>query len=246
MTFLLDCATVKTWKQVLMARPWRSLGDLSLQNATVLKRVGSDLVPSGSMQMQLPPPAAYRRGRCMRGSKNNGPADQVWDIDVSLSKPHRIQSISANLASFLQYTPDQLSGRSISILEGPETNSMALRAAIKSSQHSVFSVLPVMLYSRNGTAVKMEVECRPNAFVDCWCRLRIRPAGAQSRGAMDADARSAVAYSTESEARLRYRRQSRFRTGLEIQHVLRLLDVRASTSADAASNHRAWCMVVNE
>lgn len=170
-----------------MARPWRSLGDLSLQNATVLKRVGSDLVPSGSMQTQLPPPAAYRRGRCMRGSKNNGPADQVWDIDVSLSKPHRIQSISANLASFLQYTPDQLSGRSISILEGPETNSMALRAAIKSSQHSVFSVLPVMLYSRNGTAVKMEVECRPNAFVDCWCRLRIRPAGAQSRGAMEAD-----------------------------------------------------------
>ena len=228
MEYLLpSSALVMRWKQVLLARPWRSLGDLPLHTAdTDLENPCSRQPVHIASGIQLPPPTAFKRCCAARCPSKAGTDPSVLNLDVSLSKPYRIQSISADLAALLRFTPDQLSGRSLCVLQGPETDPTGLCSAIKAAHHLVSTVQSIVLYSRDGRALKLDVEFRPmmDGLSTCGCRMRIRPAEADHpRGNIDAGAHSWAAPErrrNEKELRTRYKAEHRFRTGLEIQRTL--------------------------
>ena len=172
-------------------------------------------------RVEMPKPKAFKQST-FKALKSPGCYSRLppsWTVDVSIATPHLIQNISPELLAALKYKPAEVSNRSISMLQGPDTNFAAIRAAIKAVDMLVPTTLPLVVYSRDGAANHMIVECRPIMGADykpCGCRIRMRtpsPPGSQ-------ELRNAPVLAEDLPLRRLFRSQDRLRTGLAIQMAL--------------------------
>ena len=224
--FMLGSAETKRWNQIFQSRPWKSLCALSIEAAE-----DKDLANLESMakrsRRSLPASMEDARITLPEPKVLTNEIAQVYQsylstltVDVSILTPHLIQNISPELLKTLQYMPAEVSNRSISMLQGPDTNFAAIRAAIKAVDRLESTDLPLVVYSRDGAAHSMNVECRPVLGADhkpCGCQIRMVPLASPGAGR---DLRSNSAPTAEALLRRLYRSQDRFRTGLSIQQDL--------------------------
>ena len=125
----------------------------------------------------MPPPMSFKSYIKHRSELAQSKAKTLRSaIIVSPSKPHSILSISEGIADFLHFTRDELSGRTIRVLQGPKSNPTALDAAIKASVIDGVKRVPFVFYSSSGAECEAIVNCAPlfeeNAKI-CGCTLEI-------------------------------------------------------------------------
>jgi PAS domain S-box-containing protein len=91
-------------------------------------------------------------------------------IIVSLESPHIIMTSDLSLVDLLGYTAAEAVGRSIKLLLGPMTDSVAMHAAIKNASFDKSNTTHAVLYERSGQCRDMLVTCSPHR--DPWGVLR--------------------------------------------------------------------------
>ena len=198
------------WRCALASRAWKSLPQFESNSGNKVNHLNRITFKASSAKgfecandevagNELPPPKRFERKQCMQPAA------------------HRISSISVpdELAGFLGYSPQQICGRSIGVLQGPGTNASQLHAALKSAaiSHSSTS-LAVKLYSSQGAELDLVLACVAQA--DSTLGVHLQAA---------ADAEAAVAQrlgAAEAKRGLRrqYRKRYCFRQGLAIQQAL--------------------------
>ncbi len=221
---------------MLVSRLWKSLPEFKsdiLQDQPILRvlSIAKYACTEQASTVRLPPPSkAFIRGRAARRQALKA-APSAFAIELSMSSPPKIMSISPELADTFGFQTAELCGRSMSVLQGPDTNSGSLRGALKAAADSKSTSLSIALYSRDGAAREIVVQFVP--IVDtqgkvsgCTMQITFPRALDGGRGAMDvseaiahADGR-ALSAEKERELRQRYMSGYRFRTGLAIQQEL--------------------------
>jgi PAS domain S-box-containing protein len=143
-------------------------------------------------------------------------------VIVSAGKCHKVIHISTELSKQFGYEAAEICGRSLSILQGPKTDSKALHYAIKSATMLSPADLSLVMYSREGSELAMTASCFPitsNNGEVTGCRLQIREASmAQSPLSM---APQKTTLASNRRIVLAYRKQYNFHMGLVIDHVHR-------------------------
>ena len=74
---------------------------------------------------------------------------------IGLEAPHRISRCDSGLFDLLNYTADEVVGRSLRFLCGPETNATRIRQALKDAGVLTPSDIHVKLYDREGQGRNM-------------------------------------------------------------------------------------------
>jgi hypothetical protein len=108
------------------------------------------------------------------------PATSKLRAVVALQHPHCFLSASDPFFERLGYTHQELIGRSLKLLSGPNTDTSALHAAIKRAVHLNFECIEATVYTRAGAAHHALVSCFP--FIDsagvllgCTLELALAP-----------------------------------------------------------------------
>ena len=104
---------------------------------------------------------------------------------ASSHNPPRIVSVSCGVAELLGYAVDQLLGRSLVILQGPESDAPAIIAALKAAAWLQTSEISLKLYDRSGTGRRYETAFSAELDSDSQfigCRISLRPDGDKSAG----------------------------------------------------------------
>lgn len=115
-------------------------------------------------------------GKCPRTSLRD--SDQKLRMIVSINYQPRILSITSDLADLLGYTVEQLLGRSLTILHGPESDALTFCAAIKASAFCQINEMAATLYDRSGVVHRCITSLRPELDTDghsFGCRILIHP-----------------------------------------------------------------------
>ena len=95
----------------------------------VLPSIEADPVfiePCRRLETLVRPPMTFKSLRNCLGVSENSASSVV----ISIAKPHTILSVSDTLAEYLGYTSVEITGRSINILHGPNTDSESFEAAV--------------------------------------------------------------------------------------------------------------------
>ena len=217
------------WRDVLASRAWKSLPQFESNSeakengwsritfkASSAKTVEcNDLEDDGN---ELPPPKRFERKQCLQATAHNTSISSdpcAFTMVVSASRPHTILSVTDELPRFLGYSPQQICGRSIGVLQGPGTNASQLHAALKSAaiSHSSTS-LAVKLYSSQGAELDLVLACAAQA--DSTLGVHVQAAAA----AEAAVAQRLGAAEAKRGLRRQYRKRYCFRQGLAIQQAL--------------------------
>ena len=198
------------WRCALASRAWKSLPQFESNSGNKVNHLNRITFKASSAKgfecandevagNELPPPKRFERKQCMQPAA------------------HRISSISVpdELAGFLGYSPQQICGRSIGVLQGPGTNASQLHAALKSAaiSHSSTS-LAVKLYSSQGAELDLVLACVAQA--DSTLGVHVQAAAA----AEAAVAQRLGAAEAKRGLRRQYRKRYCFRQGLAIQQAL--------------------------
>ena len=198
------------WRCALASRAWKSLPQFESNSGNKVNHLNRITFKASSAKgfecandevagNELPPPKRFERKQCMQPAA------------------HRISSISVpdELAGFLGYSPQQICGRSIGVLQGPGTNASQLHAALKSAaiSHSSTS-LAVKLYSSQGAELDLVLACAAQA--DSTLGVHVQAAAA----AEAAVAQRLGAAEAKRGLRRQYRKRYCFRQGLAIQQAL--------------------------
>ena len=85
---------------------------------------------------------------------------------LSLSEPYKFQSISQNFCNLFDFAPEQLLGRSVKILQGPNTNAAAFGAAIKSALLQQRCTVPLTICRSDGSECEVEITCSAHSVED--------------------------------------------------------------------------------
>ena len=217
------------WHDILASRAWKSLPQFesncdNIDNgrsritfkASSAKSVECDDIEDAGNE--LPPPKRFDRKQCLQATaeNSNSIADpSTFTMVVSASRPHTILSVTDELPRFLGYSPQQICGRSLGVLQGPNTNASQLHAALKSAaiSHSSTS-LAVKLYSSQGAELDLVLACAAQA--DSTLGVHVQAAAA----AEAVVAQRLGAAEDKRGLRRQYRKRYCFRQGLAIQQAL--------------------------
>ena len=82
-------------------------------------------------------------------------------IVVALTSPYQVIMSDSRFHDLLQFSADEMIGRSLNICMGPLTNSAKIDAAIRSSSSGKAATIHVVLYSRHGEARNIVISCSP-------------------------------------------------------------------------------------
>ena len=99
--------------------------------------------------IEMPAPMSFQRAMQKRHEKCIGTAS----ASISIAKPHEIISVSEDMARFFGYTPDELTGRSFCIFQGPKTDTVNFEAGISGMER--LQRISCILYSRSGKEHRM-------------------------------------------------------------------------------------------
>jgi hypothetical protein len=140
---------------------------------------------------ELPPPMPYIKRRDtafdVEASERCGdlvaalfPTSSKVRAVVALQSPHSILSVSEPFVKWLGYTPQELVGRSLKVLGGPKTDTVALHAAIKNAALLNFECIEAVVYSSSGVGHHVLVSCFPFLDMDgvlLGCSLEVKQLG---------------------------------------------------------------------
>jgi hypothetical protein len=130
----------------------------------------SSLFPRSTKESEnfLPPPVQFARS-CRRMMLE--PA--VVFLSIGEKNRHTISSVSQELCDLLEYSKEEMAGRTMKMLAGPETDISMLFLAIKSTSidRRPIIVSSVKLYGRNGALHEVKVTCELAG--DGTCSLQI-------------------------------------------------------------------------
>jgi hypothetical protein len=97
---------------------------------------------------------------------------------VSSRSPYRIVSVSSYFTELIDFSEDELLGRSLAILRGPETDTPTLHSAIKAVETNPQTGVQVTLYGRTGDCRQFTASF--SAALDCdghaiGCNISVLP-----------------------------------------------------------------------
>ena len=102
----------------------------------------------------LPPPAQFVK---------QAPQQSCLSLSISAQRPYTIISASNQLCEVLQIRNDQIQGRRLSVIFGPETNQPALLTAIKNiglaGKQNAASIHAIKIYGQDQKVHMMKVRC---------------------------------------------------------------------------------------
>ena len=216
------------WRFALQARPWQS--DKALDKESKLRMLKNN---SSSLKFvvedQLPPPHRFRPQSASRQKHilPDHPLHADISFGLSIDRPFRILSASRNVKAFLGFLPAEMCGRCFTILHGPSTDSVSCTAALKAAADRVQTILPLVLYSRDGSERRVIAEISPvdDEGQDSARSILVRLTANGIDTACDAVVRRSMRCasrrrSDDEALRHRYRSQYAFRTGLGIQRAM--------------------------
>ena len=115
-----------------------------------------------SLEDELPPPKYYRRSTpCQNEVVTKKLAPKLPTLILSLVKPHKILAVSKEACDFLGYGEEEISGRSVSMLQGPKTDTAGLCAAIKNTGVLSSGEFSTVIYARDGSELKIAAALVP-------------------------------------------------------------------------------------
>ena len=211
----------KSW--TLNSRPWKSLPQIMTLTGRSCIAAGSaneiinalaseyeDALKIRQELFELPPPTHYERKKYLQGSYNPTTYVQASNLIcvVSSSRPYKVVSISDELAGLVMYSPEDVCGRSINMLQGPSTDVQKLHIALKAADSCP---LPATLYTSRGIELNIVLVCIAGG--DSTLSIHIHPQ-AQSRCPLSS------LPATDRALRRKYQEQYRFRAGLVIQQTV--------------------------
>jgi hypothetical protein len=110
----------------------------------------------------LPPPMTFKSYlKQRRELAHSKPTSLKSDVVVSLSKPHKILSVSEEIAETLGFAPDAMHGRSIQVFQGPRSDTSFLDTAIRESRFRACQQFVFTFYSSNGMEFQARTRCTP-------------------------------------------------------------------------------------
>ena len=124
-----------------------SVGEDDPFNRTVFLESLNELLPSPSKFCR--PESIPMGACCCRGAI------------VSLVKPHKILAVAPDVLSLVEFTSDQICGRSVNVLFGPKTVEAPLTAAIKNTGHGQPTTIDTVLSSSKGADLNVTVTFSP-------------------------------------------------------------------------------------
>ncbi len=134
---------------------------------------------------------------------------------VTLKSPHTILSVSDSFGKWLGYTPQELVGRSLKVLSGPRTDTLALHAAIKNAALLNFECIEATIYASSGVGHHVLASCFP--FLDedgtlLGCSLEIK----QLTCDMANNPQALIPFAPRAEPEVARRRTYNYRMGLAL------------------------------
>jgi hypothetical protein len=190
---------------------------------------------------ELPPPQYYHRSvsqsTTSTSHEKESARNNIPTAILSLVKPHKILSISSD---FLGFGAEEMMGRSLNLLHGPNTDAKALTGAIKNAGLLSSTKISTTLYSRDGSELCINASCVP--YFDeggalAGCKLQLLPE--ENDYCLD-EAGTERLRSAAHRKRTCYRSKYNFTTGLTIQcSMLHLAKARSSQqgAADNGAQH---------
>ena len=233
-TTLIDMFPMKTtsrstkWRDALQARPWQSDKALGEEHKLCIIKKNSS-AQLFEFEDQLPPPQPFPLQSASRQKHilPNHPFLSDIRVRVSSNRPFRILSASSDVQAFLGFLPAEMCGRCFTILHGPSTDSVSCTAALKAAADRVRTILPLVLYSRDGSERRVIAEISPvdDEGQDSARSILVRLTANGIDTACDAVVRRSMRCasrrrSDDEALRHRYRSQYAFRTGLGIQRAM--------------------------
>jgi hypothetical protein len=146
--------------------------------------------------------------------------DQKLRMIVSASNQPRIVSVTSDLADLLGYTMEQLLGRSLTILHGPESDAPAVCAAIKAATFMQNTELIATFYDYSGTVHRYLMSLSPELDGDAHsigCQIFFHPKPDHADAHRSEGATAASHDSTPSSSSSRRSQHNRY-VGLILQH----------------------------
>jgi hypothetical protein len=146
--------------------------------------------------------------------------DQKLRMIVSASNQPRIVSVTSDLADLLGYTIEQLLGRSLTILHGPESDAPAVCAAIKAATFMQNTELIATFYDYSGTVHRYLMSLSPELDGDAHsigCQIFFHPKPDHADAHRSEGATAASHDSTSSSSSSRRSQHNRY-VGLILQH----------------------------
>ena len=168
---------------------------------------------------------------------------------VSSVLPFRIVSVQPDLAADFGYSADELVGRSLSILRGPNSDTVGLSVAIKSTLLSKTTELPVIFYDRDGTLLRyhatLSAEPESDGTAKCCC-ISLDAGIKRAQTSEDRSVESADVFSA-LRAREPPRRTARVGScrGPHNRHVGELLHAEATGPSQSAASRRQEEAILN-
>ena len=189
----------------------------SLPSSTAMTSSVDDIEQLSECLNQLPPPEP------LVVSKRQPPAGaysrRAASASVSLTAPHCLLSVSKPLCQLLGYEEEELSGRTIRILQGPKSNPKAFTSAIKSAALSTCRTERTTIYDKEGKELDATISCSPFFGADgmlAGCKMDI----SFHDGACTPARRHSMASS--------YRAHYNFITGMRLHQALEQHERRAN------------------
>ena len=108
----------------------------------------------------------FQRQRSAMSSPTKMYQNTRFSVDVSASKPHRILSAPDQFLKLLEYSRDEVIGRSINLLQGPRSDAGRLESGICEVWKLDLSCFTFTLYSRTGFEHIVDVQCLPLVDAD--------------------------------------------------------------------------------
>jgi hypothetical protein len=146
--------------------------------------------------------------------------DQKLRMIVSTTNQPRIVSVTCDLADLLGYTVEQLLGRSLTILHGPESDAPAVCAAIKAATYMQNTELTATFYDRSGTVHRYLTSLSPELDGDAHsigCQIFLHPKPDQADAHRSEGATAALHGSSSFSSSSRRSQHNRY-VGLILQH----------------------------
>ena len=150
---------------------------------------------------------------------------------VSVRSPHTILSVSESFGKWLGYTGQELVGRSLKVLSGPRTDTLALHAAIKNAALLNFECIEATVYASSGAGFHVLISCFP--FMDAegvllGCSLEIKQLARDPAN----NPQTLIPFGARAESDGTRRRAYNYRTGLALHREHAANATAAAADAD--------------
>jgi hypothetical protein len=155
---------LKTHRKMFSTRS-KSLSDVT----SVLKEPHNDAFPFREAESagvpgfeELPAPTYFKSCANTKPKQESEiPCEKQPTTVLSLVWPFQFVSVSQDMCQMFGYRAQAMTGRSLNMLQGPNTNEIALATAIEKAGMLKSSNVQVILYSKAGLECLVRADCSP-------------------------------------------------------------------------------------